>query len=170
MQDDLHDALRWAVDQGLVDAGRVCIMGASYGGYAALMGPVRHPGDYRCAVSWVAPTDLPRLVDDFADGADAETRREIEREIGRPAELREASPLRRVAQLKVPVLAAWGVDDRRIPLDAHGRAFRDAARAAGVALEYVEYPQEGHVWLQPATRLDFFGRAEALLHRALDAR
>lgn len=56
MQDDMQDALPWAIVQGIVDSSGVCIMGASYGGYAALMGPVRYPEAYRCAISWVAPT------------------------------------------------------------------------------------------------------------------
>lgn len=61
MQDDLQDAVRWAVAGRLTDPGRVCIYGASYGGYAALMGPVQHPGTYRCAVSHVGVTDIALL-------------------------------------------------------------------------------------------------------------
>jgi len=49
MQDDLEDAVRWAAKEGPVDPARVCIVGASYGGYAALMGTIAHPGAYRCA-------------------------------------------------------------------------------------------------------------------------
>ena len=90
----------------------------------------------------------------------------MEARIGKAAELRETSPVTRAAALQVPVLAAWGVDDRRVPIE-HGRNFRDAARAAKLDLDYVEYPGEGHVWMKPATRLDFFGRAEKLLARTL---
>jgi dipeptidyl aminopeptidase/acylaminoacyl peptidase len=164
----MHDALRWAIAQGLVDKDKVCIMGASYGGYAALMGPVREPGAFRCAISWVAPTDLPELVRDWrrlAGMNDALVQGVLAR-IGKEEELRTTSPVARAAELHVPVLAAWGVDDRRVPI-AHGRDFRDAARAAKVELEYVEYTSEGHVWMKPATRLDFFGRAEKLLARTL---
>lgn len=168
MQDDLQDALRWAVQQGWVDPRRVCIMGASYGGYAALMGPVRHPDSYRCAIAWLAPTDLPRLVDEATDAwpMDRSPRSYISQQVGSDAAAR--SPLSQVARIKVPVLAAWGVEDRRVPI-GHGRDFRSAARAAGVELEYVEYPGEGHGWALPATDLDFFGRAERLLARTLQA-
>ncbi len=143
-------------------------MGASYGGYAALMGPVRYPDAYRCAISWVAPTDLPELVRDWRKGAGMnESRaRVMEIRIGKPEDLRETSPVARAAGLRVPVLAAWGVDDQRVPI-AHGRDFRDAARAAKVDLDYVEYAGEGHVWMKPATRFDFFSRAEKLLARTL---
>ena len=61
MQDDVADAARWAATKGLVDPKRICIAGASYGGYAALMGPIRYPDLYRCAVAWVAVTD-PRFM------------------------------------------------------------------------------------------------------------
>ena len=110
MQDDMQDALQWAIARGIVDGKRVCIMGASYGGYAALMGPVRYPEAYRCAIAWVAPTDLPELVKDWrsAPGADDAWEREIELRMGKADRLRETSPLNRVAQMRVPVLAAWG--------------------------------------------------------------
>ena len=67
------------------------------------------------------------------------------------------------------ILAAWGVDDQRV-LITHGRHFRDAAGAAKVELEYVEYPEEGHVWMKRSTRIDFFARAEKLLARTLGSR
>ena len=168
MQDDMQDALQWAIAQGIVDGSKVCIMGASYGGYAALMGPVRYPDAYRCAISWVAPTDLAELVRDWssAAGANKASVLALEARIGKEGQLRDTSPVHRVSQMRVPVLAAWGVDDQRVPI-AHGRSFRDAARAANVELEYVEYPQEGHVWMKPSNRIDFFGRAEKLLARTL---
>jgi len=58
MQDDVTDATRWAVEQGVADAGRVCIMGTSYGGYAALEGVIREPDLYKCAIGSAGPYDL----------------------------------------------------------------------------------------------------------------
>jgi len=166
MQDDLRDALDWAVAQGLADGRRACIMGASYGGYAALMGPARDPGAYRCAIAWLAPTDLPRLVEETNElfPMNRLPEQAMARQIG--ADARRRSPLSVVGEIKVPVLAAWGVEDRRVPI-GHGRDWRDAARAARLDLEYVEYAGEGHGWLLPETRLDFFGRVERLLRRTL---
>ena len=169
MQDDMQDALQWAVEQGLVDGGRVCIMGASFGGYAALMGPVRYPDAYRCAISWVAPTDLPALVKTFREltGFNPDAAREMDQRIGRPEQLPgDTSPVKLTDKIRVPVLAAWGVDDRRVPI-SQGRDFRNAASKAKVDLDYLEYPEEGHVWLKPANRIDFMGRAEKLLARTL---
>ena len=62
MQDDLTDAVGWAAASGIADAGRVCIVGASYGGYAALMGAVKTPDLYKCAVSLAGVSDLPDLI------------------------------------------------------------------------------------------------------------
>ncbi|MFX7922683.1 prolyl oligopeptidase family serine peptidase, partial [Acinetobacter baumannii] len=61
MQDDVADATRWAIAQGIADPQRIAIMGASYGGYATLMGLARDPELYRCGVAWVAVTDLDLL-------------------------------------------------------------------------------------------------------------
>src|SRR5207342_3874377 len=62
MQDDVTDATRWAIAQGLADPQRICIYGASYGGYASLMGVAREPGLYRCAAGYVGVYDLPRML------------------------------------------------------------------------------------------------------------
>lgn len=167
MQDDMQDALRWAVKQGQVDASRVCIMGASFGGYAALMGPVRYPDAFRCAIAWVAPTDLPEMVATDLDGiTDAVSADFYRIRIGTPDSVAAVSPLRHLSEIHVPVLAGFGTDDRRIPI-LHGRRLRDGAKAAGLALDYVEYDGEGHNWQQPATRIDFFRRVERLLARTL---
>jgi dipeptidyl aminopeptidase/acylaminoacyl peptidase len=61
MQDDLADTVAWAWRQGIADGKRVCIAGASYGGYAALMAPIRYPDLFKCSVAWVAVSD-PRLM------------------------------------------------------------------------------------------------------------
>ena len=61
MQDDVSDATRWAIEQGIADPQRICIYGASYGGYAALMGVAREPSLYRCAVGYVGVYDMPSM-------------------------------------------------------------------------------------------------------------
>ena len=62
MQDDLDDGVKWLVEQGKVDAKRVCIMGASYGGYAAMWAAARNPGIYRCAISFAGISDLAAMT------------------------------------------------------------------------------------------------------------
>ncbi|MBX3638640.1 MAG: S9 family peptidase, partial [Rubrivivax sp.] len=141
MQDDLADALAWAVAEGLVDAKRVCIYGYSYGGYAALMSPIRHPGLYRCAVSAIGVTD-PTLIytAKWGDATVQSKRYSLPVLVGDPATegplLDAASPLKRVAELKVPVLLAYGGEDRRVPRE-HAERFLRAARSSGLRVEPV---------------------------------
>jgi acetyl esterase/lipase len=171
MQDDLADAVAWSVRQGLVDPGRVCIMGASYGGYAALMGPIRHPDVYRCAISFAGVTDIDLMYSitwsDFS---------EYWKKYGMPllvgdreteaASLVKTSPLQQVQNIKVPVLLAHGTLDRRVPLD-HARKFLSAAKKAGVQVEWVAYADEGHGFRSRANQADYWKRVEAFLARAL---
>lgn len=172
MQDDLIDALDWAVKQGLVDESRVCIAGASYGGYAALMGLVRHGGRFRCAAAWLAVTD-PRLL--FQWRADYDVGTEGREHtypdlIGDPvkdaAMLDANTPLLHAARIDKPLLLAYGGGDRRVPL-VHGERMKKALEAAGRPPEWVLYADEGHGWNKLETRLDFAARLEAFLARHL---
>jgi dipeptidyl aminopeptidase/acylaminoacyl peptidase len=172
MQDDVADALQWAVQQGVVDPKRVCIAGASYGGYATLMGLVRHPDLYRCGVAWVAVTDVELLfkstwVSDLSDEARLWSMPSL---IGDPTTeaemLREASPVNHAARIKAPLLLAFGHDDRRVPLE-HGLKMRAALREAGREPEWVVYPGEGHGWLLFEHRVDFAQRIENFLAQHL---
>jgi dipeptidyl aminopeptidase/acylaminoacyl peptidase len=171
MQDDLVDSVHWAARQGLVDPGRVCIEGSSYGGYAALMGVIATPGVFRCAVSYAGVTDISLMYDaSWSDISDDAKRYAMPVLIGDPvkdaAMLDRNSPLRRAAEIKVPVLLAQGGVDRRVPM-AHARRFAAAARDAGVDLEFVVYPDEGHGFFDPDDEADFFGRVERFLAKAL---
>lgn len=171
MQDDIAAAVQWAADQGLVDGQRVCIMGASYGGYAALMGPIRHPQRYRCAVSLAAVTDIDLMYSiTWGDIGERHKRYGMPEMIGDrdkdAARLREASPLERVRELKVPVLLAHGAADRRVPID-HARKFATSAALAGTRVETVYYSDEGHGWFWTKNQADFYRRVETFLDQHL---
>ena len=176
MEDDLADALQWAVDKGLAAKGRACIMGASYGGYAALMGPVRQPEKYRCVVATSAVTDLELFVqgswfvhDDISDisrelhlpewvgDADAEADR---------AMLRANSPVLLARQMHAPVLLAWGGQDLRVPL-THGERMRKVLSESGNPPQWILYPNEGHGWANSANEIDFARQVEAFLAKNL---
>jgi len=171
MQDDLVDTIQWAAGQQWVDPQRVCIVGGSYGGYAALMGPIAHPGAYRCAASYAGVTDINLMYDiTWSDAGDAY------REFGMPvligdrvkdeAALAAASPLKRVAEIKVPLLLGHGTEDARVPL-AHFNKFKSAAIDAGVKLESVVYVDEGHGLFEPADEIDWYRRLERFLAASL---
>ncbi|MBK6472551.1 MAG: S9 family peptidase [Betaproteobacteria bacterium] len=171
MQDDVSDALRYAVDKGWVDAQRVCIAGASYGGYATLMGLAKDPDQYRCGVAWVAVSD-PRLMFSihWSDISPDAKRYSLKRLIGDPESdatmLSANSPLALAARIKAPLLLAYGGMDRRVPLE-HGERMREALTKAGRPPEWVLYANEGHGWREDETVFDFWRRVEAFLAKHL---
>jgi dipeptidyl aminopeptidase/acylaminoacyl peptidase len=176
MQDDVADALLWAQAQGIADK-RACIAGASYGGYATLMGLVRQPELYRCGIAWVAVTD-PFLFlegswwvrDDISDSGRRYSLPQMVGDAKADAEmLTNASPLAQAAKIRAPVLLAFGESDRRVPL-AHGTRLRDAMRKAGTEPEWVTYPNEAHSWRLTETQVDFANRMEKFLAQHLLAK
>jgi dipeptidyl aminopeptidase/acylaminoacyl peptidase len=171
MQDDLSDALQFAVAQGLVEAGRACIMGASYGGYAALMGVVKDPDQYRCAVATAAVSD-PRFLYEFhwSDVSYESLWYALPWTLGDPkkdeALLIAASPLVHAARIKAPVLLVHGGKDLRVPIQS-GERMAEAMRKAGKAVEFVVYPDEGHSFRHDANRFDYYRRVEKFLAQHL---
>ncbi|MBC7394317.1 MAG: S9 family peptidase [Variovorax sp.] len=171
MQDDLADTVKWAADRHLIDPARVCIVGASYGGYAALMGPISTPGVYRCAASFAGVTDIDLMYSiHWSDFSEDSRRYWMPVMLGDrktdAARLAAASPLKRVAEIKIPVLLAHGGVDRRVPIE-HARKFASAAKDAHVPLEQVEYLEEGHGFFDPANHTDYYQRLEKFLEKAL---
>lgn len=171
MQDDLVDALDWAVREGLVDKDRVCIYGGSYGGYAALMAPATHPGRFRCAASFAGVTDIRQMFSSVVGDWSRDARSlSLVEWIGDPVKdaeaLRRVSPVERVAEIKVPVLLVQGSLDQRVPQE-QADLFTKAARAAGVALERVDIAEAGHGFAEPQDHADFLRRLEAFLARSL---
>jgi len=168
MQDDLADTLAWAVKQGWADPQRACIMGASYGGYAALMGAVSQGELFKCAVDWVGVTDIGLLSSiQWSDASDEWKRYGMAKLVGDPqadaAQIKATSPLQRASEIKIPLLMAYGGDDRRVPIK-HGTDMKSALRR-DQALEWVVYPEEGHGWRLLKTNEDFWGRVERFLGR-----
>jgi len=171
MQDDLADAALWAVNKGLADKQRMCIAGASYGGYAALMGLAKHPELYRCGINWVGVTDIALMYSiDWSDLSDIYKQHGMPTLIGDrvkdAAQLEATSPLQQAALIRQPILMAYGGKDRRVPL-AHGNRFRDAVSKTNPNVEWVVYGEEGHGFLLLASRVDFWTRVEKFLARHL---
>ena len=174
MQDDVADAVLWAAGKSLIDPKRVCIAGGSYGGYATLMGLVRHPELYRCGAAWVAVTEPMRLLERSwwtADDISDEARQySLPTLIGDAkadaAMLAAASPVQQAARIVAPVMLVYGEHDRRVPL-VHGKDMRAALTDAGRAPEWVVYPDEGHGWRKLETQRDFARRLEVFLARHL---
>lgn len=162
MQDDLTDATRWLVTQGVADGKRICIYGASYGAYAALMGVAAEPTLYRCAAGYVGVYDLPMLVDDEQkSGRRLQTW--TEEWIGSDAAaLARVSPNLVADRIKVPIFLAAGGEDKTAPIE-HTRRMEAALKKAGVPVQTLYKGQEGHGFYTEESRRDFYTRLLAFL-------
>ena len=168
MQDDVTDATRWAIAEGHADPQRICIFGASYGAYAALMGAVREPDLFRCAIGYVGVYDLPMMIrDDIAQSRS--TAIWMREWVGsETAALEAASPTRRAGEIKVPVFLAAGGEDFVAPIE-HTRRMESALKKAGVPVEALYYPKEGHGFYEIGHRREFYSRVLAFLARHTDS-
>jgi dipeptidyl aminopeptidase/acylaminoacyl peptidase len=169
MQDDVADATEWAIQQGLAKRDRICIAGASYGGYATLMGLLRYPELYRCGVNWVGVTDIELMYSiSWSDMSNSWKRYGMPEMIGdrqKDAEqLKATSPVAQAERIRQPILMAYGGNDHRVPIE-HGRKFRSAVQQHNKDVEWIEYPTEGHGWLTTANQVDFWTRVERFLDR-----
>ena len=156
MQDDVTDATRWAVAAGIADPERVCIYGGSYGAYSALMGAVREPTLYRCAIGTSGLFDLS-LVEKVGD---IRARRAgvhyLRRVLGANPELRrERSPVYQAHRIQAAVMIAHGGLDRRTPI-VHGQRMRDALRDAGKEVDWYTDSNQGHGFAGKEGRREYF--------------
>ncbi len=171
MQDDVADATRWAIAQGHADPARICIAGASYGGYAVLMGLARDHDLYRCGINWVGVTDPTLLFSrSWSDIRGEYKTHSMPQQIGDPvadaALLRAASALEHAGKVKRPLLMAYGGLDSRVPVE-HGKRFLEAVLPHNPDVEWVVYPNEGHGWRKLENQLDFWSRVERHLAKHL---
>ena len=171
MQDDLADAAAWAVKQGWADPKRIGIMGASYGGYATLMGLVRNPDVFRAGVEWAGVTDIELLFTLAESDSSEDARRYgmkmlIGDAVKDPAAFADVSPLAQAGRIRQPLLMAHGAQDRRVPV-AHAAKMHDAVTAKNANVEYVVYPEEAHGWRHEDDSIDFWKRVDAFLDKNL---
>jgi dipeptidyl aminopeptidase/acylaminoacyl peptidase len=165
MQDDITDGVRWAIEQGYADPVRVAIYGASYGGYATMAGLAFTPELYRCGINYVGVTDIelllrtiPKWWEPARERLEAMTghaRRDRER-------LRATSPLRNVANIRAPVLLAYGEQDPRVVLK-HAQQLVSELKRHDKPHEVIIKRDEGHGFYRLRNQLEFYGRMEKFL-------
>lgn len=174
MQDDLADAVAWAVREGVADPSRVAIMGQSYGGYATLMGLAKTPELFRCGVDLVGPANLFTLlaaIPPWWTSLEAT----FARRVGNPKDpkdkalLTAASPVFSADRITAPLLIGQGLNDPRVK-PHESEQIVSAMRAAGRPVTYVVYADEGHGLARPENRLDFAARVEAFFATCLGTR
>ena len=172
MQQDIADGARWAIAQGYADPKRICIAGASYGGYATLMGLAKNPELFRCGIEWVGVTDINLMFESSwqNDSSEEWQKYGMPVMVGDPVKdaalLKATSPVNIAVQIKQPLIMAYGGSDRRVPIK-HGEKFRDAVAKSNKQVEWIEYLDEGHGWALVKNRIDFWRRVEKFLDKNL---
>ncbi|WP_166882497.1 alpha/beta hydrolase family protein [Massilia mucilaginosa] len=173
MQDDISDGVRWLVEQGHADPQRICIYGASYGGYAAMWGLAKTPELYRCGASYAGVSDIANMLKDDSD-VNAQATGRLYRGIvtgsatGGKQALDQVSPLRHAARITAPVLLAHGEWDRRVPI-VHGRNMHKALKEANKEVEWMILEEEGHGIYHEKNREKFYGALFKLFDRTIGA-
>jgi dipeptidyl aminopeptidase/acylaminoacyl peptidase len=171
MQSDLSEGVRHLAKEGIVDSKRVCIMGASYGGYAALAGATLEPDVYRCAVSVAGVSDLPVMLKDEVRSAGGVNRTGVRywakfmgTSFQKRGELDAVSPAAQAARAGGPILLIHGKDDTVVPFE-QSEIMHRALKRAGKPVEFVTLAAEDHWLSRGATRLEMLKRAVSFVEK-----
>ena len=141
MQDDLQDAAKWLTEQNIIDKDKVCIAGASYGGYAALMAAVKHGETFKCAASFAGVSDIELLVFNARRFTNKEV---VRKQFGTDSDKLEAvSPVNFAKKINIPILLVHGTDDRVVPV-RHSRDMADELEDYDKKVRYVEIENANH--------------------------
>jgi dipeptidyl aminopeptidase/acylaminoacyl peptidase len=174
MDDDLLDAVAWAIGNKIADPARIAIMGGSYGGYATLASLTRNPDTYACGVDIVGPSDLGHLLRTIPPYW-AASRPIFLKAIGNPdtpegqALLNDRSPLLQAGRINKPLLIVQGENDPRV-VKAHSDQIVDALQQHHIPVTYVLVKSEGHGFAQPENNIAVNGISEGFLSHCLGGR
>ena len=169
MQDDLVDAVRWAVDEGIADPDRLVIMGASYGGYAALSALTRDPELFTAAIAEVGPSNLRTLLESIPPYWES-IRIMFERMIGvGTVDLDAISPIQHVDRIQRPLLLGHGANDPRVKL-SESETIAEAMAERQLPIDFVVFPDEGHGLANPRNALAMTALVEAFLKERVGGR
>ncbi|MCC5856490.1 MAG: S9 family peptidase [Idiomarina sp.] len=164
MIDDMTDGVKHLIDQGIANKDRMCVYGASYGGYAALMSAIREPDMYQCAIGFVGVYDMDLM---FTDGDVPRNQSGVtflNRVLGTDADKRrEQSPVHRIADLKAPVFIIHGARDQRAPI-SHANRLREVLEEKEHPYEWMVKEDEGHGFFKPANNIERWERMLAFLN------
>ncbi|MEO0412683.1 MAG: alpha/beta fold hydrolase [Pseudomonadota bacterium] len=164
MQDDLTDTVTWAVGKGMTNPKRVCIVGGSYGGYAAMMGVVKTPEQFQCAISINGVIDLPLL---WSDDRDFLFYKRFREKLGENrSDLKSISPYHRAEEITKPVLLIAAKDDWRVNYKHSKKTYRKLKKLKK-PVEYLELKTGGHGIDVNANRLKWFKAMDQFLAKHL---
>ncbi len=174
MQDDLIDGLNWAVESGIGDPQKIAILGASYGGYATLMGLALFPAAYACGIDMFGPSNLARLLESIPE------KYEFGKQwwylyVGNPGDPEDRkrmdamSPIYKVENITNPILIMHGINDPRVKLSQADEMVL-ALRKAHKRVEYVTFSGDGHGNRRWSNRLTMYRKTEDFLADCLGGR
>ncbi|AQR72277.1 S9 family peptidase [Sphingomonas sp. LM7] len=160
MQDDLNDVVTELAKLGIADPRRVCMVGASYGGYAALRAAQRDGALYRCAVAYAGVSDLNRMISHDRNFLGSGARKDWLKM--QAPDLKSVSPIHHPGDFTIPVLLVHGKKDRVVP-PVHSRTMSQKLKSAGKDVLYIEQPEADHHFTRSEDRLQFLKALEAFL-------
>jgi dipeptidyl aminopeptidase/acylaminoacyl peptidase len=162
MQDDLNDAVTALAKQGVVDPKRVCMVGASYGGYAAIRAAQRDGALYRCAVSFAGISDMNKML--RTDSRFLNSGASHDWTLKQAPDLKSVSSINFIDQFSIPLLLVHGTKDQVVAV-GQSRSLASKLKAAGKTVEYVEQPEGDHHFSRYEDRLSFLKALEAWLDK-----
>ena len=157
MLDDIEDSTRWLIKNKLADPDRICIVGWSYGGYAALMGAIKSPELYACAASMAGVTDLKDMIRDikkYRFGSIA-AHNFILKGLDTREDIKENSPVKRAEEITAPLFLAHGQHDESVHFDQYKR-MKSALKKSPADVTFMEFEDEDHYLSNQANRQRFF--------------
>lgn len=164
MQDDLSDAAKWLADKNIALKEKICIVGASYGGYAAAMAAVKTPDLFQCAISFAGVTDLKKLVSNSRRYLNSKF---VKNQIGDDSDdLEKRSPAYNANKMNIPMLFIHGEDDRVVDVN-HSRAMVKALQDLNKSVEYIELKNGDHYLSIQRNRHITFNAMDAFLKQYL---
>lgn len=175
MNDDLIDAVDWAVNEGIAIEDKIAIGGGSYGGYATLTGVTITPDKFACGVDIVGPSSLVTLIESFPEYWKPFLAGTWFRYVGDPSDpeqredLLARSAITRIDDIKVPLLVGQGGNDPRVTKQEADQLVA-AMQDKGLPVTYINYPDEGHGFQKPENRMSFFAAMEGFLGTCLGGR
>ena len=164
MQDDVEDGARWLIKEGIANKDKMCIAGASYGGYAALMGAVKTPELYQCVISFAGVTDVQAIVLNSQKYMNHEV---VEKQVGdQYFKLRDNSPILHADKIKAPVLLIHGTEDRIVRVD-HSEEMYDELESEDKNVQFVPIENADHYLSNNKHRLQTFRAMDKFLDKYL---
>jgi len=171
MQEDINAGVKYLVDQKIADAQRLCIVGASYGGYAALWALAKDPQLFKCGASVSGVSDLRRMLHDDSDmSQDAVSREVVRHRLGDESQMKatfdSVSPVKHADRIVAPLLLVHGDLDKRVPV-SHGKEMHEAMVDARKEVTWLEFPDEGHGIYKLQNQRIYYAALFSLLERTI---